>query len=115
MIDGGQILQPVLYALALEKILPNATVAGGRLYYCTFAGEYKDVVFPLNAVARESAKVVADAVGGSLKDGFLPAIPDKGACRYCDYRGVCGPDEEVRTRKKKRERLVLLDALRRRT
>jgi hypothetical protein len=30
---------------------------------------------------------------------FLPAAPDEGACRWCDYRPVCGPSVELRVAK----------------
>jgi hypothetical protein len=43
-------------------------------------------------------------IGRALESGFLPALPMKGACRYCDYRPVCGPHEEIRTLRKPRER-----------
>jgi hypothetical protein len=44
---------------------------------------------------------VAAAIGEGLERGFLPAFPAKDACRWCDYRPVCGPWEEERTRRKR--------------
>jgi ATP-dependent helicase/nuclease subunit B len=112
VIKGGSILQPVLYALALEKLLPGRDVVEGRLYYCTSVGEYAGVAVPLDDHARHAAVALAQAVDGAVSQGFLPAAPARGACEYCDYLSVCGPGEEARTSGKKRERLVLLDALR---
>ena len=112
VIDGGDVLQPVLYALALEKLQPESTTKAGRLYYCTSTGEFSDVVVPLDVHARTAAIALADAIHDAVHDGFLPAAPRRGACEYCDYRDVCGPGEEARTKDKNRDRLVLLDALR---
>ena len=43
------------------------------------------------------ARTVAEVIGGALDEAFLPAAPDAGACRWCDYLEVCGPYEELRT------------------
>jgi ATP-dependent helicase/nuclease subunit B len=113
VVGGGESLQPVFYALALEKLFPGRRVAGGRLNYCTSAGEFKEVMVPLDRAAREAADRVAAALGQALGRGFLPAAPARDACRYCDYRPVCGPWEEERSRKKKDQReLEALVALR---
>jgi CRISPR/Cas system-associated exonuclease Cas4 (RecB family) len=112
IISGGQALQPVFYALVLEKLLPNARVEGGRLYYSTSAGGFSDVFIPLDVEARAAAEVVAEVVGGALTDGFFPAAPEEDGCMWCDFRVVCGPYEDQRTRKKKKERLAPLLRLR---
>jgi len=112
VVGGGEALQPVLYALALEKLFPEARVELGRLYYCTSAGGFEEVAIPLNAEARAAAAQVAETIGGALLEGFLPAAPAPGACGYCEYRPVCGPYEETRAGKKSGERLVKLRALR---
>jgi RecB family exonuclease len=109
---GGEALQPVLYALASERLFPEARVVGGRLAYCTAAGGFTDVDVPLDEEARESAQVVAEVVGGALAAGFLPAAPAAGACRWCDYREVCGPYEELRVRRKPPRELEPLERLR---
>ena len=100
VVDGGRALQPVLYALAIEKLFPAAPVESGRLYYCTSTGGFEEREVPLDATARASAEAVARTIGDALAEPFLPAAPDEGACRWCDYRPVCGPYEEVRTRRK---------------
>ena len=114
IISGGGSLQAVLYALASEKLFPDAVVESGRLYYCTSTGGYQSIEVPLDAHARKSAELVARTVDGALAEPFLPAAPAPGACRFCDYAVVCGPYEEVRTARKWRghEQLVRLDALR---
>jgi RecB family exonuclease len=111
VIGGGEILQPILYALACERLLPEP-VAAGRLYYCTAAGGYEERVVTLDAQSRAAAHRVVDVLGGALRDGFLPAAPVTRACAYCDYRSVCGPYEEVRQRRKPADRLAELARLR---
>jgi RecB family exonuclease len=114
-IGGGETLQPVLYALVLEKLFPGKKVEGGRLYYCTSVGGFKDVLVPLDAEARDGATAVAKTVGAALSSGFLPAAPDPAGygCEYCDYKVVCGPYEEHRTSKvKSQDRLAQLVSLR---
>ena len=114
-IGGGQTLQPIFYALALEKLFEGKNVDGGRLYYCTTTGEFKEVSIALDDTARAEAKTVVSVVGNAIAKGALPAAPDEGACQYCDYLRVCGPYEELRTRKVKDQApLAPLVALRRR-
>jgi len=112
VIDGGLALQPVLYSLAVEKLFAPATVTSGRLYYCTSAGNFEARDVPLDGRARASARIVAEVVGASLEEGFLPAAPAEGACRWCDYQVVCGPHEERRTARKRRDDLAPLERLR---
>jgi RecB family exonuclease len=112
VVKGGEALQPVLYALAVEKLFPEAPVDGGRLYYCTAAGNFSTRDVPLDARAREAADTVARTVGDALAAPFLPAAPADGACRWCDYLLVCGPYEELRSARKPREPLEPLRKLR---
>lgn len=117
VIGGGETLQPVLYALVLEKLFAKdaaAKVEGGRLYYCTAAGSFERVFIPLDLEARDAANAVAKTVSEALTEGFLPAAPAKDGCRFCDFKTVCGPYEEIRTKKKQPKRLALLHELRKR-
>lgn len=112
VIDGGTSLQPILYALALEQLFPGTTVAGGRLHYCSTRGDFREAYVPLDAVARNSAQVLADTLTHHFDDGFFPAAPDDGACAFCDFRTVCGPYEEARAARKDPTRLAQLVKLR---
>ena len=56
------------------------------------------------SLSVETGEVVA-IIGRALATGFLPALPAKDACRWCDYRPVCGPHEESRTRRKPTDRI----------
>ncbi len=67
---------------------------------------------PLDGLARSAAKTVADAVSDALTKGMLPAAPAPKECVYCDFREVCGPYEEVRTKKRDPKALPLLAAVR---
>jgi ATP-dependent helicase/DNAse subunit B len=100
VLGGGKALQPVLYALAAEKLFPDHVVTEGCLSYCTAAGGFEVRGVPLAEPARRSADKLAKAVGGAISDGFLPAYPETRACRFCDYYVVCGPSEELRTSRK---------------
>ncbi len=111
VIGGGQHLQPVLYALACEKVL-DGPVESGRLYYCTAAGNYEERVVMLDDFARGYAGIMVETVGHALTEGFLPAAPDRDACVWCDYLAVCGPHEERRVKVKPQDRLVRLKTLR---
>jgi hypothetical protein len=55
---------------------------------------------------------VLEIIDRSVETGFLPAAPSERACTWCDFRPVCGPREEERTKRKTRERLADLEALR---
>jgi ATP-dependent helicase/nuclease subunit B len=111
VIGGGQHLQPVLYALACEKLL-EGQVESGRLYYCTAAGNYEERVVMLDDFARGYAGIMVETVGHALAEGFLPAAPAHDACVWCDYLAVCGPHEERRVRVKPQDRLIELKGLR---
>ncbi len=112
VIGGGKVLQPVLYSLAAEHMLERDVVSG-RLFYCTQRGGYSTVDVPFDGRSRGAADRLLKAVDGALDDGFLPAAPGKDECRYCDYRRVCGPYEELRVRRKDGTRLHDLQAIRR--
>ncbi len=111
VVGGGEVLQPLLYALAAEQVL-GARVEAGRLYYCTSAGNYEERVVALDEPARMAAAGVIKTIDRALRGGFLPAAPAHDKCRWCDYRLVCGPYEELRVRTKPEARLRDLAALR---
>ncbi|MBI4816978.1 MAG: exodeoxyribonuclease V subunit gamma [Deltaproteobacteria bacterium] len=110
-IGGGKHLQPVLYALAAEKLL-GTQVATGRLHYNTERGKFESIVIDVDEAARKSLSTLIERVNASIDRGFLPAAPDKDACTYCDYAIVCGPGVERRVMKKDRAPLQGLVQLR---
>ena len=100
IIQGGELLQPVLYGLAAQRLFPDADVRSGRLYYCTADGEFRDHEVPIDDHTTAAARVLAEVLGQAFSAGTFQALPRDGACAWCDYRTVCGPDEERRIRRK---------------
>jgi CRISPR/Cas system-associated exonuclease Cas4 (RecB family) len=103
-VGGGAILQPLLYALAAERLL-GQPVESGSLFYCTQRGDFSEFSIPLNDDSRNRLARVLKTVERFVSEGFLPAAPERGACKLCDYRPVCGPYEEQRAQRKSRERV----------
>lgn len=104
VLGGGQHIQPLLYALVLEKLFPGADVKGGRLFYTTKVGGFRKVFTPLDSHTREEFGFLARTLRSALETGFFPAMPQAGEdeCRWCRFRALCGPEEErrvVKTRK----------------
>jgi CRISPR/Cas system-associated exonuclease Cas4 (RecB family) len=98
-VGGGKHLQPLLYSLAAEQTL-RRPVGAGRLLYATPRGGYALIEIRADQRARQVlAKWLAD-VDSMLSGGFLPPVPEKDACKICDYRLICGPYEEQRIKRK---------------
>jgi ATP-dependent helicase/nuclease subunit B len=101
VIAGGTALQPLLYALAAEKLFASqAEISAGRLYFCTARGGFAALEVALDDSARAAAAQVANTIGNAVTRGFLPAYPAKDECGWCDYQAVCGPHEERRVTRK---------------
>lgn len=112
VVDGGRVLQPVVYGLALKALFPEETIYSGRLFYCTTAGGFQSHEIPLVGEAPRRGIEVLDVVDRALENGSLAARPAAEACEWCDFRVVCGRDEVRRTRRKDPARFADLDALR---
>jgi ATP-dependent helicase/nuclease subunit B len=111
-VGGGAYLQPLAYAMAAENLL-GAEVESSRLFYCTQRGGYREIHFRLDRPERAFFKQAMKLIDGEIARGFLPASPHRGACGFCDYGSVCGPNEERRTAKKDQSELEALLELRR--
>jgi CRISPR/Cas system-associated exonuclease Cas4 (RecB family) len=111
IVGKGEVLQPVLYSLAVEAALKQPVVEG-RLFFCTVAGGFTQRVVPLNESARESATKVLQTIHTGICGGFLVPAPREDACSRCDYREICGPYEEIRIGLKDQSSLVQLKDLR---
>jgi ATP-dependent helicase/nuclease subunit B len=110
-VGGGEVLQPVLYALVAEQTV-GPTVVGGRLFYATLRGDYTVIDVNLDTRSRAAAHEVLNLIDSSVREGSLPAAPRKDACRRCDYLPVCGPYEEERATGKNTSGLTRLRDLR---
>ena len=118
IVSGGRVLQPLLYALALEQLFPEARVSSGRLYFCTSRGEYTSHEVALDGQARAVLGDLVHSIDAMIEQGFLPAAPaplpedrEKFACERCAYRPVCGPYEAERVGAVKSRELARLAPL----
>ncbi len=107
---GGRVLQPLLYALAAERLF-GVGVESGRLFYATQRGGYKQIGITVNASARRFMQRLLHNIDDAIATGFLPPVPEKDACGICDYRVVCGPYEEHRAARAKNRQDERLDGL----
>lgn len=112
MVDGGRVLQPILYGLAFEAVT-GERVEEGRLSYCTSAGGFTAHSIVLDDTSRRRALEVLEVIDRAIEHGTLAARPADGACGRCDFVTVCGGEEEQRTRRKPAALFEDLDALRR--
>ena len=111
VVDGGQILQPVLYGLSVEQLF-GAPVVESRLFYCTRAGGFSERPVPMSDEARARGPEVLGVIDRAVAAGFLPAAPRPRACGFCDFKDVCGPHEETRIKLKDPARIEELRELR---
>ena len=111
MIGGGGTLQPVIYGLAIEKILARP-VSEGRLFYATTAGGFAEHPVPLSDANRRAGLEALEIIDRAIELGFLPAAPAERACAWCDFRSICGPDEPRHVARKAADPLGDLIALR---
>jgi ATP-dependent helicase/DNAse subunit B len=112
VVDGGKVLQPVLYSLALEEAL-HRPVVEGRLYYATTVGGFRDVRIPLSPAARRAGIEVLGIIDRGIENGFLAPAPSERACTWCDFLPVCGTGAEWRANRKPQEPIADLLTLRR--
>jgi ATP-dependent helicase/nuclease subunit B len=108
---GGEMLQPSLYALAVENVFPALKVRESVLSYCTATGGFTRRSVRVDDELRQRAAEVLAAIDDAVAFGFLPPAPRKDACGWCDFRAVCGPYEESRWLRKKEARPSMNDLL----
>ena len=115
VVNGGRTLQPILYAMAVEAVF-GGQVTASRLLYCTEDGGYEDVPWAIAGAAGEGSRRagldVLAIVDHAIDDGRLPAAPADEACRWCDFRPICGPSAAALARRKDPRPLEELQALR---
>jgi ATP-dependent helicase/nuclease subunit B len=111
VIGGGAVLQPVLYSMVVEQAT-GRTVAESRLSFCTTAGGYAIRPVALDESSRRMGIEALEVIDRAIERGELAAAPAEGACTWCDFRPVCGPNEEERVGRKPQDRLRDLAELR---
>ena len=114
VIGGGEVLQPVLYALAVETLL-GETPGQSQLSYATLRGAYQNIPVLINAESRGRAMQVLAVADEWIDKAFLPAAPKREGCKKCPYLPVCGPYEELRVTEKSQAELRSLNDIRRLT
>ena len=112
VVGHGEVLQPVLYGLAVEQAL-GRTVSESRLFFSTVAGGYATRSVSLGETERRHGLEVLEIIDRAIETGVLLPAPRRGACTWCDFRVVCGPWEEIRVLRKDETKLVDLQVLRR--
>ncbi|HKC56971.1 MAG TPA: PD-(D/E)XK nuclease family protein, partial [Vicinamibacterales bacterium] len=111
IVGGGAVLQPVLYAMVVERAL-NTPVSCGRLFYCTAAGSFFEHPIPLSETTRSAGLEVLHVIDRAIESGFLAASPAREACDRCDFIAVCGREVARRVARKPQDKLADLEALR---
>ncbi|MEP6782455.1 MAG: PD-(D/E)XK nuclease family protein [Acidobacteriota bacterium] len=112
VVEGGRVLQPVVYGLALKALFPEETVYSGRLFFCTTAGGFAPYEIPLMGDAPKRGIEVLELVDRAIENGALAARPGTDMCQWCDFQVVCGRDEQRRTGRKDPKLFADLDAMR---
>jgi len=112
VVDGGKILQPVVYGMALKALFPGDTVYSGRLFYCTAAGGFASHEIPLLGDAPQKGLEVLEVIDRAVENGRLAPNPAERMCEWCDFQVVCGHREEDRIRKKDKKLFDDLQAMR---
>src|SRR5687767_3680770 len=112
VVDGGRVLQPVIYGLALKALFPEETVYSGRLFFCTTAGGFTPYEIPLLGDAPKRGLEVLEIIDRAVEHGTLAARPATDVCQWCDFQVVCGREEQRRTRRKEPKLFAELDVLR---
>jgi CRISPR/Cas system-associated exonuclease Cas4 (RecB family) len=111
IVGHGEVLQPVLYGLAIEAALARR-IHSARLSFCTAVGNFSERQVRLDASERRHGLEVLAVIDRAIEQGTLLPAPRERACNWCDFREVCGPWEEKRSGKKDRKPLADLDYLR---
>ena len=111
VIGGGATLQPVIYGLAVEKLLAKPVASDG----CSTAPRRaaSPIIRCRSFRANRRAGLEAlEIIDRAIELGFLPPAPAERACTWCDFRPVCGPDEALHLRRKPADSIADLTALR---
>ena len=87
-------------------------VTEGRLYFCTSVGGFSERVVPLHELTRQRGVLVLETINRAVERALLLPAPKERACSWCDFRELCGPQEELRASRKNGEPLEDLNVLR---
>ena len=105
VVDGGRVLQPVIYGLALEALLePDQTVLFRTAVVLHVAGGFTQHEIPLLDDTRRRGLEVLEIIDRAIEARHARgAAGDATRAGCCDFEVVCGRQEERRTGRKARE------------
>ena len=106
VVGHGEVLQPVLYGLAVEQAL-GRPVSESRLFFSTVTGGYATRSVSLGETERRHGLDVLEIVDRAIETGVILPAPRPGACAWCDFRLVCGPWEEIRVLRRTTRNLLI--------
>jgi len=111
IVGQGRLNQALLYAMALEALAgrvlePGDRVTGARFFFSTERAGFESKPIALEPDSKERGVAILKMVDAAVERGLLLARPQKDACRSCDFRDVCGPDEERRSNAKRARTLT---------
>lgn len=112
VVGAGEVLQPLVYAIAAEQVIGHPA-SEGHLWYATTRGGFKVRNVLADNAARTTLLAALRIIDGAITAADFPAAPRRDACAQCDFRRVCGPYEEIRIGRKDDRRLGSVMRLRR--
>ncbi len=100
---GGTALQLPIYILAAQMLRPNRRAVGAEYAFATERGGFSSVEFTreaLDARMNDLERIIVTAEQ-CIQNGIFIATPHKDRCRYCDFKDVCGANQDVIFERKK--------------
>lgn len=91
-VNGGRALQlPIYMLVAGEKLGIPAEQGSASYFYASRRGRFRRAAFAGEALGtgEQSVGALLAELTAGLRSGDFHATPDKDACRYCDFKGVC--------------------------
>jgi len=100
---GGTALQLPIYILAAQMLLGDRKVIGAEYAFATERGGFSSVGFAREALEARKADLERIIVTAEqcIERGIFVATPVGGRCRYCEFKDVCGANQNVIFERKK--------------
>ena len=114
VVDGGRVLQPVIYGLALEGAARRTKrCSSGRLFFCTIAGGFTQYEIPLLGDAPKRGLEVLEIIDRAIERGIAGGPAGRRRVRVVRLPGGLRPRRRAAHPTKGPELFADLDALRR--
>jgi len=91
-VKRGEMLQLLLYAMAVEKLILGNDAAGpaGVGYWGLKKDGYKELTFPDWQQVKDELEAHVLGVVDRIRDGVFAVDSRKAGCEsYCDFRSIC--------------------------